>query len=91
MKKLRYAAEFCGEALGASDRVEAYREILARLQACLGRICDASVMVHRVEEAVPERSAFVACVRGWSACTIHVERRRLNSLWRAFRKTERFW
>lgn len=91
IKKLRYAAEFCAEVLGDSERIEAYREILARLQACLGRICDAAVMAHRVAEAVPERVAFVASVRGWSACAIHIERQRLRSLWRAFRKAERFW
>lgn len=91
IKKLRYAAEFCGEALGDVDRVEHYRKLLAKLQACLGRICDAAVMVRRVEEAVPDRGILIASVRGWSACAIHTERQSLRTLWRAFRKTERFW
>lgn len=91
VKKLRYAAEFCGQTLGDPERVEPYGEILAKLQACLGRICDAAEMAHRVEEAVPERLAFVASVRGWSAFAIYTERQRLRPLWRVFRKTERFW
>lgn len=91
IKKLRYAAEFCAQGLGDSERVESYVEILAKLQTCLGRICDAAVMTRRVEEAVPDRLAFVASVRGWSACAIHIERQRLRALWRAFRKADRFW
>jgi inorganic triphosphatase YgiF len=91
VKKLRYAVEFVGEALAERERVGRYRRVLVRLQNCLGRICDAAVMADRVAEAAPERTALVASVRGWSACAIHAERRRLRSLWRDFRKTDRFW
>lgn len=91
VKKLRYAAEFVGEALADKERVRAYHEMLAKLQTGLGHICDAAAMTHRVDEAVPDRVALVASVRGWSACAVHTQRRRLHALWREFRKTERFW
>ena len=91
VKKLRYAAEFVGEALADIEHVRAYRDVLAKLQTCLGRICDAAAMTHRVEEAVPDRMVLIASVRGWSACAVHTQRTRLRKLWREFRKTERFW
>jgi CHAD domain-containing protein len=90
VKKLRYAVEFFGS-LYPGTAVERFRAPLVDLQDCLGRVCDAAVMVERVREAVPDEQRLIDCVSGWSACVIHAERARLQRLWRRFRRSPRFW
>ncbi len=90
VKKLRYAVEFFAP-LYDGAKAKPFRDRLARLQDCLGRINDAHSMLGHARAASGGASHLVDCLAGWSAHFVYEERAGFRTLWQEFRRSRAFW
>jgi len=97
-KKLRYAVEFFRD-LYAKRMPKRYARALADIQDALGGITD-TIGAERLLDAldaqarrddVPPAGRAAAIVTGWEAARAEIGLARFPDVWRAYRKSKRFW
>lgn len=96
IKKLRYAAEFFGDAWGSEKKTKAYVKALKDLQQTLGDLNDIAVahdLLHEtVESARKPREAWAAgMVAGWHAARQDGLLDSARAGWKVFTGTKTFW
>jgi CHAD domain-containing protein len=94
-KRLRYCAEFFANLFAKSD-VQDYVEALANLQDVLGNLNDAATTATlldapalKSDNALEQRA--LGLIQGWVNGRSSVEILSLESIWRVYKKTARFW
>jgi inorganic triphosphatase YgiF len=89
IKKLRYAAESCGELYDSKD-VQAYAKHCKKLQTLLGDINDAGLAVHLIEEVEPSPMVRSAVVE-WRDARRARSHDELVAAWHKLKDAKPFW